>query len=337
MAGAGGWGGRGVLQIYGLIQQADDLKASGKTALAKTKYQEAHTALRKFQLEHLDWNAQLVRYRMNYVVDQVNALSAQPSAAAAQTATTQVKLLEAGAEPRKVLRLHPKPGDKQTLVLTLKKTQETQAGGQSQVVKHPTITVPMDVTVKDVSANGDIACEARVGDASVTREPGVAEGIAKMIGAGVAAAKGMSGAGTVSSRGLSQGIGFKVPAGVQPLTREFVDQLKDAIVAVMVPLPEEAVGAGAKWEAKLPLKTQGMTIDQTATYEVVSTEGEGLTVKSTVVQRATNQKVENPTMPGMKIDLTQMAGTGTGECTFNLAHLLPAKAVRDSNSDSFWS
>ena len=37
------------LQIYSLIQQADDLNASGKAALAKAKYQEALTAVEELQ------------------------------------------------------------------------------------------------------------------------------------------------------------------------------------------------------------------------------------------------------------------------------------------------
>ena len=67
--------------------------------------------------------------------------------------------------------------------------------------------------------------------------------------------------------------------------------MKGSFAHLAVPLPEEAVGPGAKWEVRMPIKTQGMTIDQTATYEVVSLEGERLATKSAVVQHAANQKV----------------------------------------------
>jgi hypothetical protein len=332
------------LHIYGLIQEADDLNTSGKIVPAKTKYEEVYNALRNFQLEHPGWDATLLRYRLNYVVDQITALSeketaakaaaAKSKAAAAQTSTTTVKLLETGAEPRKALRLHPNPGDKQTLVLILKAAQETKAGEQNQKVKYPTITVPMDVTVKEVSANGELTCEVKIGDGSAADESGVAQGITKMIRSGVAGTKGLSGTGTVTSRGLSQGVEFKVPPGAQPLTRQLVDQLKDALSEVIIPLPEEAVGPGAKWEAKMPVKTQGITLDQTVTCEWVSLEGENLTIKSAVVQHAANQKVENPALHGTQVFLTELAGKGTGELTFDLAHLLPAKATTDTHTES---
>ena len=120
----------------------------------------------------------------------------------------------------------------------------------------------------------------------------------------------MSGTGTISSRGFSKGIEFKAPPGADPQTRQIMDQMKDSFASLAAPLPEEAVGPGAKWEVRMPIKSQGMTIDQTATYELVSIEGESLTTKSTITQHAANQKIENPAMPGLKVDLTKMTGNG---------------------------
>jgi hypothetical protein len=105
----------------------------------------------------------------------------------------------------------------------------------------------------------------------------------------------------------------------------------------VAPFPEEPVGPGARWEVKLPLTTQGMTIDQTAIYEVVSLEGERLTTKSTIVQHATNQKIQNPAMPGLKMDLTKMVGNGTGQRTSDLTHLLPATGTGTVHSETSMS
>jgi hypothetical protein len=153
----------------------------------------------------------------------------------------------------------------------------------------------------------------------------------KTVFAGV---KGLSATGTMSSRGLSKALDFKVPAGSEPQARQAMDQMKETFTQLVAPLPEEAVGPGARWEVKMPIKTQGMTIDQTATYEVVSLEGESLVTKSAVVQHAANQKVQNPAMPGLNLDLTEMAGKGTTEFTLDLAKLLPAKGATDFHSES---
>ena len=343
------------LQIYSLIQQADDLSASGKTNLAKAKYQEAQTALKAFKSDYPAWNVKLVSYRLNYVIQKLAALSEKPRAAAAAgtnapeakadtnaatsvataTSTTQVKLLEAGAEPRKALRLHPSPGDKQTLHLTMKMAMETKMGETpGQAMKLPAITMNMDVTVKDVSDKGDITYELVMGDTTVADDPGGAPQVAELMKAALGGAKGMSGTGTVSSRGLAKGMVFKVPPGADAQTRQLMDQMRDSFSSVAAPLPEEAVGPGARWEARMPIKSQGMTIDQTATCELVSIDGERVTTKRTITQRAANQKIENPAMPGLKVDLIKMTGTGTGESTFDLGKLLPSAGTSDLHSDT---
>jgi hypothetical protein len=319
------------LQIRNLIQQADELNTSGKAEPAKAKYQEAKAALTTFRQNYPDWNVKLVTFRLNYVVQKVAALTQKPptaessdTAAATQTSASPVKLFEAGAEPRKVLRFHPKPGDKQTLAMTMKMAMATKIGEmEPPAMKLPAIKMTLEATVKEVGANGDITYELVISDTGISDEPGVAPELAEALKSAFVGMKGLSGSGTTSSRGVSKGLEFKAPANSNPQARQFVDQMKEFYTQLAVPMPEEAVGSGAKWEVKMPVKTQGMTIDQSANYEIVSLEGEGLKTKSTIVQQAANQKIQNPAMAGMKVDLTKMTGKGTGERTFDLANLLP--------------
>ena len=341
------------LQIYGMIQQADDFNTKGKADLAKAKYKEAYDALKGFQKDYPNYNVKLVAYRLNYVVQKVAALSEKPQAAsggglstnapeaqggakvATSIPTTEVKLLEAGAEPRKALRLHPSPGDKQTLSLTMKMAMETKMGEMpGQNMKIPAMTMNMDVTVKDVSDKGDITYELVMGDTTVADDPGGTPQLAEIIKAALGGSKGMTGTGTMSSRGFTKGMEFKVPPGADAQTRQLMDQMKDSFASLTAPLPEEAVGPGARWEVKMPIKSQGMTIDQTANCELVSIEGERLTTKSTVTQRAANQKIENPAMPGLKVDLNKMTGTGTSESTYDLGKLLPLAGTTVLHSET---
>jgi hypothetical protein len=316
------------LQIYGLIQTADELNADGKAAPAKAKYLEAKAALTSFQTNYPYWNVKLVSYRLNYLAQKV-------AEGSTQTSTTQVKLLEPGAEPRKVLRLHPKPGDKQTLDLTVKMAMESKVGEmETPATKLPAIKMTLETTVKIVADNGDITYEMVMGDLTVSEEPGVAPMVAEAMKSAFTGVKGLSGSGTISSRGLSKGFEFKAAPDGNPQARQVVDQMKDAFSELAALLPEEAVGTGAKWEVKMPLKTQGMTIDQTASYEVVSLEGENFKTKSTIVQQAANQKIQNPAMPGIKVDLTKMTGTGSSERTFDLGKLLPTAGTGKVHTDT---
>src|ERR1041385_414611 len=130
------------LVVYNLIQDADTLSASGKNQEALNKYRQAEVALKQFQQYHSAWKPKLISARANYLSERVTALSA-PGAIAAPSSDTsapaspgqaathggaspeKIKLLSAGAEPQKTLRLHPKPGDKQTCVMTTKITTGT--------------------------------------------------------------------------------------------------------------------------------------------------------------------------------------------------------------------
>ena len=329
------------LQILDGIKQADALGASGKVAEAKTKYQQAEAALKTFQAHNPYWNPKLVSLRLDYVAQKIAALAEPPPPAAAEpkaaesASGTQVKLLEPGAEPRTVLRLHPKPGDQQTVNLTMKMAMETKMGAmQDQKVKMPAITMAMDVTVKDISDSGDITYGLVMGDTQVADEPGSPSPVAEMIKGALGGAKGMTGTGTVSSRGFAKKLDFNVPAGAEAQTRQIMGQMKDSFSAGAVPLPEEAVGPGARWEVKMPIKSQGMKIDQTMTCELVSAEGDHLTIKRTITQHAANQKIQNPAMPGMKIDLTKMTGKATGESTFDLAKLMASAESTQFHSET---
>jgi hypothetical protein len=319
------------LQIYGVIEQADGLAAKGKAGPALAKYREAQIALQTFQQGNPSWNAKLVAYRAKYLAEKVATLSARP---VATPAASEVKLLEPGAEPRKLLRLHPKPGDKQTVSVSIDASMEVTMGEMpSQPIEMPLIKLTADTTAKSISADGEITYEMTISDVSAADEPGVMPQVAEALKASLAKIKGLSGTSKMSDRGRSQNIGMTAGAGSDAQTQQVMDQIKQALSTVMVSLPEEPVGTGAKWAAKTSIKSQGMAIDQTGTYEIASLEGERVVVKSDIAQRAANQKIQIPSMPGLKIDLTKMAGKGSGETTLDLAKILPQEGAADLHAD----
>jgi hypothetical protein len=343
------------LAVLGEIERADALRESGQADSARTKYREAQDALLKLKKDNPNWNTKVVAFRLNYIAEKLAAMSqpasnsvtgvtnaavatevvkppAKPQPATAPSAS--VTLISAGNEPRKALRIRAAPGDKQALTMTTKTAMDMVMGEMpAQAMKLPAMTMVMNVTVKSVSADGDIAYETVITDAGVADDPEGNPMIAAAMKSSLAGIKGLSSSGVLSSRGLNKGTEVKVPAGADPQTRQYLDQMKESFSSLSAPFPEEAVGPGAKWEVKLPLKSQGMTIAQTATYELVSIEGDRLNMKASVVQRAANQKIENPSMPGLKMDLTEMNGTGKGTVMFDQAKLLPSSANIDSHTE----
>jgi hypothetical protein len=335
------------LKIHALIQRADLLNDTKQTNSALPKYKEAQVALRNFQANNPNWNKRIVSYRMNYLSAKIAALkppsteAAEESVSANRTAsrpgnasTTQVKLLNPGSEPRKILRLHSEAGSKQTLDMIMKMVMEMKADETPvQSLPIPAITMSMDVTTKSVSAEGDITYEMVFGDTTVADDTNVPPQMVQAMKASVAGLKGMTGTGIISSRGVNKKVDLKMQGNADPQLSQVMDQMKESFNQFSATLPEEAVGSGAKWEIKMPVKSQGMTIDQVTTCELVSMDGDRVEMKNTVNQHAANQKIQSPAMPGLKVDLTSMSGNATGTSVFDLSQLLPVQSQINTHND----
>lgn len=340
------------LRVLSVIEQADNLQANGKNDLAKAKYQQAQRSLVDLKQNHPVFNPKIVAFRLKEVTGKIDALS-KPATVTDTTTTTDtkpavatapasdevvVKLLDAGAEPRRTLRIQAKPGDKQKANLIMKMNMDMELGDMpAQSVKMPAITLGMETTVKEVSPDGDVTYDTAMGDVSVAEEEGVLPQVTDAIKASFEEFKGFSGTVTLSSRGLVRGANVKLAGDAPPQARQAMGQIQDAYSTLTAGFPEAAVGKGARWEIRLPLKNQGMTISQTTTYQLASMDGDTINLTSTSTQSAAKQKIENPAMPGLKMDLSKMTGTGTGKLTLNLTRILPSQASMESKSETAMS
>lgn len=333
------------LRIYDIVQSADTLNTAGKSTAALAKYREADTALVAFKRKYPEWNPSSVSYRLNYLATKItevsgkisNATAASPAQVEPQSpgsGSLNVKLLDVGGEPRAVLRLHPKTADNQVLGMSMRPTLEMKMGEMTNPpMKMPGMNLVLDVSVKDVSPGGDIAYQIVFADATPTEDAGGDPQMTEAIKSALSRLKGLSGNGTVSDRGFDKGSQFKVPADVNPQARQAFQQLKETFSNLTIPLPEEAIGPGAKWEARSKVQSQGITLDQTATYQLVSLDGDRAAIKTTLSQNAANQKIQNPVMPGMQTELIKMVATGTGDFSLLLTQILPSTGTIEFHSE----
>lgn len=335
-------------RIYGLIEQGDSLSKGGQAEKAKAKYVEAEKALKELKQLYPTYNPKLVAARLTYLADKIAVLAKPPVTAAEANVTSepaaavkavvpgqpQMKLLEAGAEPRKVFRIQTKAGDVQKATMTLQISMGMNApdmpGGQ---IKMPAMKLKMVATTKSVSAEGDINYEMLLEDVEVVSDASVMPQMADAIKESLKGVKGLVVAGTITERGFSKKVEAKIPSGVDAQTRESLEQMKQSFANTAFLLPEEALGVGAKWEIKDKVKAQDMTIDQATKYELISVAGDVLTTKSSITQSAANQKIAHPFMPTLKVDMTKMASTATGSTTVDVAKIMPIKMTTDEQSE----
>jgi len=269
---------------------------------------------------------------------QARGADAAPAAAseakAPKRTTGEVKVLDAGSAPRKVLRLHPKAGEKQSLSITIKMAMDMTMGEMpAQAMKLPPMKFSADLTVKRIAANGDISYEMVINEASLGEEPDAIPQVVEAMQSSLSGLKGLTATGVISDRGITKEVEMKVPENAAPQMRQTIEQMKDAFARSGVQLPEQAVGPGAKWEYPETITSQGMAIKQTSTYNFVSLQDDRMVAKTAVTQSAANQKIQNPSMPGLQIDLEKMAGDGKGTVTIDLNKVLPVKGTTQIHTE----
>jgi Family of unknown function (DUF6263) len=341
------------IRIMAVIDRADALRAAGQLDAAKAKYREAQTNLVIFKAYNPLYNPKSVAFRLDEVTARIDtrpkviessapksnaALEAEPAPKTSSASKSSVKLIDAGAEPRQVLRLHVKPSDKQMVIMTVKMNIDTSGGAvggtnASRSMDLPAMSLPMDVTIQSVAANGDISYEAVFEEPGVVSQTNTPPQIVQGMKMALGKMKGMTCTGVISSRGVSKSIEVKAPNEADPQVRQSVEQIKQSMRNVGTPMPEEAVGTGAKWEIKMPVKSQGMSIDQTADYQLASVQGDRVNTTFTLTQSAANQKVQNPSMGNVQLNLLQFTGNGTGNVTTDLSKLMALQATMNMQID----
>jgi hypothetical protein len=344
------------IRIMNLMDRADALRATGKADAAKAKDQEAYKALLTFQRTHPKWNSKSVEYRLNQLAQEIEgrpkesetsskpkghtnleAPSKHSSTESTSSAAAAVKLLDPGAEPHKALRLHVKAGDKQTVIISVKVNMSMDMpgapGAGNAAPNIPALSLPADVSVQSVAANGDITYQM------VFEEPGVAEEtntipqVAQAMKTALAGFKGLTTTAVISDRGVSKKVDIKMPPDANPQVRQTVDQMKENMMSMGSLFPEEPIGTGAKWQVKMPVKSSGMTVEQTTDYQLASIDGDHLSTTFTQTQSAANQKMQNPSMGATQMNVLQMTNSMTGNIASDLSKLMPLQATMDGHTE----
>jgi Tfp pilus assembly protein PilF/predicted nucleic acid-binding Zn-ribbon protein len=76
------------IDVYNLIQQADDLNKGTNPRLAVEKYNQAKAGLLKIQRGYPNWNSDVIKFRLDYVTDKLNEANLRLNNATSTGATT---------------------------------------------------------------------------------------------------------------------------------------------------------------------------------------------------------------------------------------------------------
>lgn len=111
------------------------------------------------------------------------------------------------------------------------------------------------------------------------------------------------------------------PAPAAHTRREMLQILAESVV----PLPEEPVGVGARWQVTMLLGRGAAMVNQVATYELLAVEKNGTwRIRATLAQDGEQQVVTDPALPaGVTAELVALVWRAEGELQVSPASLTP--------------
>jgi hypothetical protein len=218
----------------------------------------------------------------------------------------KITVLEPGAEPRTQKRYAFKTQtEARKVTMAVKSLREGQ--GQKQEDAQPLTTVNMVFTLKGQSA-GAFQYDALIKNVDLELPANADKRQVAQAKAALDALKGIKAQISVTSRGTVGDAKFesdKLPRGAAEQIMPLFSQVFEFIVA---PLPEEAVGVGAKWQETTDGADRGIRSKVIATYTLKEWNAEGGVIDAEVKRSAPRQQVQDPRMPGAAI---RLEGKGT--------------------------
>ena len=253
------------------------------------------------------------------------AAGAPPTDAAAPAATAVVTLLDPGHPPLRKLRYAWRTDRRERLAMDLRTSVSTQLGAVKQEMPLPPVHVTVDVDPQSVSPDGDLRYGWRVTSATTSVEPGALPQLADGMRAEVATIARLAGTATVTARGVCEELtvdpGSVVDAGAGT---EMVDQVSQQLRDLAAPLPEEAVGKGARWQKLSQLASKDARVTQTETFTLTDLEGDHGTLDDVLAQTAPSQPLRAPGVPPQAhARMDSMLASGDAKVRFDLTRLVP--------------
>ncbi|HHH29983.1 MAG TPA: hypothetical protein ENK57_16785 [Polyangiaceae bacterium] len=233
----------------------------------------------------------------------------------------KLTLLSDGAEPKKALRLAAKVGHTEKMRMAMRMSIGMEMGGKKAPPSNlPPMLMDMDLEVAD--DRGDrLRYDFVLSDTAVPATEGIPPKVVKVLAQALGTLKGMKGHAFVTRRGFTQDAKIAMPGTVDAQTQQVVQGMEQALRQISAPLPEEPVGVGATWRVVTHLSQNGVSLKETATYELKKMVGDRVELGVQLEQSAPKQKVKSPV--GVTVDLLSLHSSGGGDMSLKLDRIAP--------------
>jgi hypothetical protein len=257
--------------------------------------------------------------------ERVQTRDQAPAGYPAMGSPAIVKLLSPGADPKTALRYKIPAGFKTSgaVSLTMGLTMN-MAGMALPPMDMPAMKMTFDLAVTSVAPTGDVTYNLAFSGMTSEAAPGTDPSVAAMIQGSAAAVKDIKGTATINSRGVTRSTTFDLSKMTDPNLKQALDQVSGQLEGMAMPLPEEAIGVGARWESRAAVNAGGMNTYVRTEYELVSVTGTTVQLRLKSETTAPPQQVSNPMLgPDAQVQIDKLTGNSTGTVTLQLDALVP--------------
>ena len=175
----------------------------------------------------------------------------------------------------------------------------------------PAITIPLEVMVQNLETNGDVTYQAVVGEVSIADDTNLPPQAVQAMKAVFAESKAQLPAWSPAPASAKKWM--PLPPGADPQVRQIFEVIKSAMTTPGIQLPPDAIGGGAKWQVKMPSKSQGTAGEATSAFELVSVDGDHLKATFTLNFNSANAKAGDPALASetgtIEADLSKVAAS----------------------------
>jgi hypothetical protein len=243
---------------------------------------------------------------------------------------SKVELLDPGAiASRRVLRYEPIVGSKQIFSMAMDSSTKIMmtVGGNQVPAKQSdsSTTMKAEATITQVAANGDISYSFRYLDMNMKRDSTLPAEVLDRVRSQLKKLIGTGGTIVMNSQGIVKSVDLKWANGLDSMTQQLLNQISRSMAeSSSFPLPDVAIGKGAKWRVTHPTKSMGITMNMSSTYELVEVRDHVVTLKVTYADQGQVKQLRSPMRSA--IDIKSMSTSGGGQLILRLDRVLPQKS-----------
>jgi hypothetical protein len=264
----------------------------------------------------------------------IAAVAQQPTTPIPQTSAEPAKpspsrpvleLLSTGAAPRQILRYKPAVKTKQTATLTMNMQMDLSIAGKSVPVGNlPGTAITVETLVDQVDPNGDIHYQFRYTNVELVGDSKLPPPELAKLRTQVQKLKGIRGSVVVDNRGQTKLGKFDLPPDLDSADRKMLKQISNSVEQLSSPLPQPALGVGAKWRVLATPQFNGMQLKQITTFELVSVQAGAMRLNIAQELQAPSQPMNTTQLPkGQTLNLKSLEGKGQGQIFVKLDRIMP--------------